>query len=117
MVRNINITFPFEMQLEYCLTDFSVISIYFIEGAIKIPTVSISPEELNTTAMAEFGNYIQEGTQLPFLSISAQFYFHKLKSVYVVLEYNGTDRWFVFPLERTVTNAVYKSLLEQCTFI
>nr|XP_021139197.1 N-fatty-acyl-amino acid synthase/hydrolase PM20D1 isoform X2 [Columba livia] len=60
MVRNINITFPFEMQLEYCLTDFGVISIYFIEGAIKIPTVSVSPEDLNTTAMAEFGNYIQE---------------------------------------------------------
>uniref|UniRef100_A0A8C0FD25 Peptidase M20 domain containing 1 n=1 Tax=Bubo bubo TaxID=30461 RepID=A0A8C0FD25_BUBBB len=34
--------------------------LYFIEGAIKIPTVSVSPEDLNTTAMAEFGNYIQE---------------------------------------------------------
>ncbi|NXN07429.1 P20D1 hydrolase, partial [Indicator maculatus] len=30
------------------------------KGAIKIPTVSISPEDLNTTAMAEFGNYIQK---------------------------------------------------------
>ncbi|XP_008498902.2 N-fatty-acyl-amino acid synthase/hydrolase PM20D1 isoform X1 [Calypte anna] len=31
-----------------------------LRGAIKIPTVSVSPEDLNTTAMAEFGNYIQE---------------------------------------------------------
>ncbi|XP_054032412.1 N-fatty-acyl-amino acid synthase/hydrolase PM20D1 [Dryobates pubescens] len=31
-----------------------------LRGAIRIPTVSISPEELNTTAMAEFGHYIQE---------------------------------------------------------
>ncbi|XP_065505343.1 N-fatty-acyl-amino acid synthase/hydrolase PM20D1 isoform X2 [Caloenas nicobarica] len=31
-----------------------------LRGAIKIPTVSISPEDLNTTAMAEFGNYIRE---------------------------------------------------------
>ncbi|XP_053943326.1 N-fatty-acyl-amino acid synthase/hydrolase PM20D1 [Cuculus canorus] len=31
-----------------------------LRGAIKIPTISISPEDLNTTAMAEFGNYIQE---------------------------------------------------------
>lgn len=52
--------------------------LYFIEGAIKIPTVSVSPEDLNTTAMAEFGNYIREGTKLSFLVISAaQFYFRK----------------------------------------
>ncbi|KAM8795697.1 N-fatty-acyl-amino acid synthase/hydrolase PM20D1 [Eudromia elegans] len=31
-----------------------------LRGAVKIPTVSVSPEELNTTAMAEFGNYIKE---------------------------------------------------------
>ncbi|KAF1628018.1 N-fatty-acyl-amino acid synthase/hydrolase PM20D1, partial [Eudyptes filholi] len=31
-----------------------------LRGAIKIPTVSVSPEDLNTTAMAEFGNYIRE---------------------------------------------------------
>ncbi|NXH18383.1 P20D1 hydrolase, partial [Bucco capensis] len=31
-----------------------------LRGAIKIPTVSISTEDLNTTAMAEFGKYIQE---------------------------------------------------------
>ncbi|XP_051494985.1 N-fatty-acyl-amino acid synthase/hydrolase PM20D1 isoform X1 [Apus apus] len=31
-----------------------------LRGAIKIPTVSISPKDLNTTAMAEFGNYMQE---------------------------------------------------------
>ncbi|NXP77329.1 P20D1 hydrolase, partial [Ramphastos sulfuratus] len=31
-----------------------------LRGAIKIPTVSVSPEDLNTTAMAEFGNYIQK---------------------------------------------------------
>jgi len=57
----------------------SMISVlYFIEGAIKIPTVSISPEDLNTTAMAEFGNYIQKGIKLSFSAISAaQLYFHK----------------------------------------
>ncbi|XP_041869541.1 N-fatty-acyl-amino acid synthase/hydrolase PM20D1 isoform X2 [Corvus kubaryi] len=32
-----------------------------LRGAIKIPTVSRSPEDLNTTAMAEFGTYIQKG--------------------------------------------------------
>ncbi|NXY89635.1 P20D1 hydrolase, partial [Alcedo cyanopectus] len=31
-----------------------------LRGAVKIPTVSVSPEELNTSAMAEFGNYIQK---------------------------------------------------------
>ncbi|OXB67165.1 hypothetical protein ASZ78_015806 [Callipepla squamata] len=31
-----------------------------LRGAIKIPTVSVSPEELNTTAMAEFGDYIRK---------------------------------------------------------
>ncbi|NXF97569.1 P20D1 hydrolase, partial [Eubucco bourcierii] len=31
-----------------------------LRGAIKIPTVSVSSEDLNTTAMAEFGNYIQK---------------------------------------------------------
>ncbi|RMB99275.1 hypothetical protein DUI87_24008 [Hirundo rustica rustica] len=31
-----------------------------LRGAIKIPTVSWSPEDLNTTAMAEFGSYIQK---------------------------------------------------------
>ncbi|XP_061218832.1 N-fatty-acyl-amino acid synthase/hydrolase PM20D1 [Neopsephotus bourkii] len=31
-----------------------------LRGAIKIPTVSVSPEDLNTTAMAEFGNYIRK---------------------------------------------------------
>ncbi|NWW26257.1 P20D1 hydrolase, partial [Falcunculus frontatus] len=31
-----------------------------LRGAIKIPTVSRSPEDLNTTAMAEFGSYIQK---------------------------------------------------------
>lgn len=52
--------------------------LYFIKGAIKIPTVSVSPEDLNTTAMAEFGNYIQKGIKVSFLAISAaQFYFHK----------------------------------------
>lgn len=52
--------------------------LYFIEGAIKIPTVSVSPEDFNTTAMAEFGNYIQKGTELSLLAISAaQFYFCK----------------------------------------
>lgn len=30
-------------------------------GAIQIPTVSFSPEELNTTALAEFGEYIHKG--------------------------------------------------------
>ncbi|NWY03313.1 P20D1 hydrolase, partial [Nothoprocta ornata] len=31
-----------------------------IKGAVRIPTVSVSPEDLNTTAMAEFGDYIKE---------------------------------------------------------
>ena len=30
-------------------------------GAIQIPTVSFSPKELNTTALAEFGEYIHKG--------------------------------------------------------
>lgn len=37
---------------------------YFLEGAVKIPTVSVSPDDLNATAMAEFGRYIREGTKL-----------------------------------------------------
>lgn len=50
----------------------------FFEGAIKIPTVSMSPEDLNTTAMAEFGSYIQKGTELSVLAISAALvHFHK----------------------------------------
>ncbi|XP_042740342.1 N-fatty-acyl-amino acid synthase/hydrolase PM20D1 [Lagopus leucura] len=31
-----------------------------LRGAVKIPTVSVSPEDLNATAMAEFGDYIQK---------------------------------------------------------
>lgn len=50
----------------------------FFEGAIKIPTVSRSPEDLNTTAMAEFGSYIRKGTELSVLATSAAlFHFHK----------------------------------------
>ena len=32
-----------------------------LTGAIQIPTVSFSPKELNTTALAEFGEYIRKG--------------------------------------------------------
>lgn len=50
----------------------------------------MSPEELNTTAMAEFGNYIQEGTKLSFLcNLLLNFIFvSELKAAYVGLEYN-----------------------------
>lgn len=32
-----------------------------LKGAIQIPTVSFSPGEFNTTALAEFGEYIRKG--------------------------------------------------------
>lgn len=76
--------------------------LYFIEGAIKIPTVSMSPEELNATAMAEFGNYIQKGTKLSlFCNLLLNFVFvNELKAVCMGLEYNE-QIYFVFPQERT----------------
>ncbi|NXV79802.1 P20D1 hydrolase, partial [Atlantisia rogersi] len=43
-----------------------------VEGAIKIPTVSISPEDLNTTAMEEFGSYIQRVFPAVFSSMFIQ---------------------------------------------
>uniref|UniRef100_A0A8D2N0W3 Peptidase M20 domain containing 1 n=1 Tax=Zonotrichia albicollis TaxID=44394 RepID=A0A8D2N0W3_ZONAL len=42
-----------------CLNDMISVLCFF-EGAIRIPTVSWSPEDLNTTAMAEFGAYIRK---------------------------------------------------------
>ncbi|KAM6236901.1 N-fatty-acyl-amino acid synthase/hydrolase PM20D1 [Porphyrio hochstetteri] len=50
-----------------------------LRGAIKIPTVSISPEDLNTTAMEEFGNYIQ--TVFPVV-FSSKFIQHEIVGKY-----------------------------------
>lgn len=41
------------------------------EGAVRIPTVSLSSEDFNTTAMAEFGDYIRKGIKLSSLAIPA----------------------------------------------
>lgn len=93
--------------------------LYFIEGAIKIPTVSVSPEDFNTTAMAEFGNYIQKGTELSFLAISAaQVYFCKqieeniwflsvMEQIFILFFSSGKD-W---------QNGIHKSPLQQCTLV
>ncbi|XP_062450798.1 N-fatty-acyl-amino acid synthase/hydrolase PM20D1, partial [Rhea pennata] len=50
-----------------------------LRGAVKIPTVSISPEDLNTTALAEFGNYIQEVFPAVF---SSKFIQHEIVGTY-----------------------------------
>ncbi|NXG43135.1 P20D1 hydrolase, partial [Psilopogon haemacephalus] len=50
-----------------------------LRGAIKIPTVSISPEDLNTTAMAEFGDYIRKAFPAVF---SSQFIQHEIVGQY-----------------------------------
>ncbi|NWH78791.1 P20D1 hydrolase, partial [Piaya cayana] len=50
-----------------------------LRGAIKIPTVSVSPEDLNTTAMAEFGNYIREVFPAVF---SSKFIQHEIVGTY-----------------------------------
>lgn len=73
-------SFPF-WSAAWALFDFGAegfLFCVFFEGAIQIPTVSRSPEDLNTTAMAEFGSYIQKGTELSDLAIfAALFHFHK----------------------------------------
>ncbi|KAJ7397913.1 putative carboxypeptidase PM20D1 [Pitangus sulphuratus] len=50
-----------------------------LRGAIKIPTVSTSPDDLNTTAMAEFGSYIQ--TVFPAV-FSSKFIQHEIVGKY-----------------------------------
>ncbi|NXA52593.1 P20D1 hydrolase, partial [Nothocercus julius] len=50
-----------------------------LRGAVKIPTVSVSPEDLNTTAMAEFGNYIKEVFPAVF---SSKFIQHEVVGTY-----------------------------------
>ncbi|NXI35394.1 P20D1 hydrolase, partial [Galbula dea] len=50
-----------------------------LRGAIKIPTVSISPKDLNTTAMAEFGSYIQAAFPAVF---SSEFIQHEVVGQY-----------------------------------
>lgn len=69
--RNINILPLLKCSWSIVWFQCWVISVLcFFEGAIKIPTVSRSPEDLNTTAMAEFGTYIQKGTELPLFHFS-----------------------------------------------
>lgn len=74
--------------------------LYFLEGAVKIPTVSVSPDDLNATAMAEFGRYIQEGTKLSFLAMKFFVLVMKSKRICVVLEHRGVDFYFVFLLRK-----------------
>ncbi|KFP85914.1 putative carboxypeptidase PM20D1, partial [Acanthisitta chloris] len=50
-----------------------------LEGAIRIPTVSVSPDNLNTTAMAEFGAYIQRAFPAVF---SSKFIQHEIVGQY-----------------------------------